>query len=289
MSAGPRDLVYLNGAFLPAGEARIAPDDRGFLFADGVYEAVLARRGAPLLWDQHMQRLAAGLEALAIAPVDLPVLHAVGRRLLRDNDLAGGDATIYLQVTRGAAPRSHAFPVPSVPPTVYVAARRLAAVEPELWARGVAVITVADTRWARCDIKSIALLPNVLAQQRAVSAGVWEAVFVRDGVPLEGSHSNLFLVAADGVLWTYPECNYVLPGVTRRQVLRLAAELELPLREGVLPRGLESAREVFLTGTTTFVMPVVRVDGRLVGDGAPGPVTRRLAAAYAALLDGLIG
>src|SRR4051812_30851653 len=269
-------LVYLDGSFLPLAEARISPEDRAFLFADGVYEALLARRGRPLLWAEHERRLRLGLAALRI---DLPraeELRAVAEELLRRNELLGGDAGVYLQVTRGAAPRAHAFPSPAVAPTVYMTARAWNGQPPPLVDRGVAVLTVADDRWSRCDIKSTALLANVLAHQRAKEAGAWEAVFVRDGIAIEGSHSNLFVVR-DGVVVTYPACNYILDGVTRGCVLSLAAELGIPTHLGAIPLAdLIGADEVFLTGTTTEVLPVVHVDGRPIADGRPGPITRTL-------------
>jgi D-alanine transaminase len=273
-------LVYLDGAVLPLAQARISPEDRAFLFADGVYEAVLARGGRPLFWDDHERRLRAGLAALRI---DLPkpaALRGVAEELLRRNQLLGGDALIYLQVSRGAAPRLHAFPSPPVPPTVYMTVRAWPGHPPVLVAGGATALTVADTRWARCDVKSTSLLANVLAQQQAKEAGAHEAIFVRDGIALEGSHSNLFAVRG-GEVWTYPACNYILDGITRVAVLGLAAAMGIPTRLGAIPLAeLYAADEVFLTGTTTEVLPVVAVDGRRIGDGLPGPITAKLREAY---------
>ncbi|HEV8632026.1 MAG TPA: aminotransferase class IV, partial [Thermoanaerobaculia bacterium] len=174
-------LVYLNGEVVPLGEARISPEDRAFLFADGIYEALLARRGRLLFWAEHERRLRQGIAALRL-PFDQPAeLRAAADELLRRNDLLGGDALVYLQVSRGAAPRAHAFPQPPVPATRYVTTKAWPGHPPGLLAEGAATATVADLRWARCDIKSIALLPNVLAQQEAKEAGAHEALFVRDG------------------------------------------------------------------------------------------------------------
>ena len=281
-------LVHLDGAFLPLSEARISPQDRGFLFADGLYEVALAWRGRLLLWAEHERRLRAGLRAIRL-PFDTAPLAGAGEELLRRNGLLDGFAVLYVQITRGAAPRAHGFPEPAVPPTVYMTARAHQLHEEASAAAGVAAATVPDVRWARCDVKSTALLANVLAQQQAIEAGAWEALFVRDGVPLEGSHSNLFVVRG-GELWTYPACNLVLEGVTRNVVLALARDLGVVVREGV--EGLidpGAADEVFLTGTTTEVLPVVRVDGRAVGSGAPGPLTSRLRRAYLARLHELAG
>jgi D-alanine transaminase len=280
-------LVYLDGAIVPLAQARISPEDRAFLFADGIYEAVLARDGRLLLWDEHERRLRQGAAALRLPFDDAAALRVAAGELLRRNDLLAGDALVYLQVSRGAAPRAHAFPPAGVPATTYVTAKAWPGHAPELLREGAAVLTLADTRWARCDIKSTALLPNVLAHQEAKEAGCWEAIFVRDGVALEGSHSNLCVVRAGGV-WTYPACNYILEGVTRGVVLELAAGLGIPVRLGAVSLAeLRRADEVFLTGTTTEVLPVTRVDGAAVGAGTPGPVTLRLREAYLRHLDGI--
>ncbi|HEX7051518.1 MAG TPA: D-amino acid aminotransferase [Longimicrobiales bacterium] len=277
-------LVYLNGEFLPHEEARLPVDDRGFLFADGVYEVVRVHDGRPFLFREHLDRLADGLAALRIAFDGTARLAEVGERLIEENALRSGDATIYIQLTRGAAPRKHAFPPEGTPPTVYVAAKAFTQHPGCYFTEGVGAITVPDTRWARCDIKSTALLPNVLANQQAKEAGAFEALFVRDGVVVEGSHSNLFAVV-DDVLVTYPRCNYILPGITRQRLLDLAAEFGIAAREAPLfADRLGGVQELFLAGTTTDVMPVTRVDGRPIGTGAPGPITQRLLEAYRALM-----
>lgn len=276
-------LVYLNGDYVPLEEARISVEDRGFLFADGLYEVIRVYRGRLFLMEEHIARLKRGLEAVRIRFDGADELPEIARRLVDENGLADGDATVYVQVTRGAAPRAHAFPAPPIPPTVYVAARAFRPHPPEYLENGVAAITVPDTRWARCDIKSVSLLPNVLANQRAKEAGVFEAVFVRDGVLIEGSHANL-LGVVDGVVVTYPECNYILPGITRALVLKLARELGIPVREAPIHiDSLSEVQELFLSGTTTEVMPITLLDGRPIGDGRPGPITRRLSSAFAEL------
>jgi D-alanine transaminase len=277
-------LVYLNGEYLPRAEARVPIDDRGFLFADGVYEVIRIYDGRPFLFEDHIARLGNGLRALRIKGVDLDAFSAVAERLIAENGLQTGDASLYLQVTRGAAPRAHQFPPPDVAPTVFASAQRFEQHPPTYFEQGVSAITVPDSRWARCDIKSISLLPNVLANQQAHERGAFEALFVRDGIVLEGSHSNLFMVFDDGLV-TYPASNYILAGITRRYVLGLAQQLGIPAREGLVPidRLLE-ADELFLSGTTTEIMPVVRVDGRSIGSGSPGPQTRRLQEAFRASL-----
>jgi D-alanine transaminase len=269
--------VYFNGAYVAKDEVRISPDDRGFLFADGVYEVVRSYHGQLFGLEAHLRRLANGLRAIEIAGVDVPALGAVFRELLARNGLTG-DATVYLQITRGAAPRVHAFPDPLPPPTVYAEARTFAPKgDPAV---GIAVITTPDVRWARCDIKTVALLPNCLANQRARAAGAIEAVFVRDGVALEGTASSFFAVI-DGEVRTAPASNYILPSITRDVVLQVCRDGGIAHRETpVFLEELPRASELFMAGTTLEVMPVIRVDGRTVGNGRPGPMASRLLAAF---------
>ena len=277
-------LVYLNGEYVPLEDATVSVEDRGFLFADGVYEVVRVYGGEPYLMEPHLERMERGLKALRI-DADAGEVDRAARRLLDENGI-DGDGAIYVQVTRGAAPRKHAFPPQGTPPTVYVAAKEYSRHPDEYWEDGVDAITVGDNRWARCDIKSIALLPNVMANQAAHAAGAFEALFVKDGVVLEGSHSNLWGVR-DGRLVTYPSSNYILPGITRARVFELADELGLPAEEGMIyAEELFDMDELFLSGTTTEIMPVVRVDGREVVDGEPGPITRKLIRAFRDALPG---
>ncbi len=278
-------ISYFNSRFLPTEEIRISPDDRGFLFGDGVYEVIRAYRGKLFKTDAHLQRLERSLREIRIAGVDVAHLGDVANELLERNDLRAGDATIYIQVTRGVAPRKHSFPDKDTPPTVYLTASPLAPSAQKAEA-GVKIILVPDTRWARCDIKAIALLPNVLANQQAKENGAEEAVFVSDGAITEGSHSN-FCAVIDGALVTHPKGDHILAGVTWQVVLDLCRELsipvyEIPIREKELPR----ADELMLLGTTTEVMPIVQVDERQIGDGKPGPVTRRLQEAFRELTRG---
>ena len=279
-------LVHLDGAVVPLADARVSPEDRAFLFADGVYEGLLARDGRLLLWPEHERRLRHGVGALRLPLAETAPLAAAAEELLQANDLARGDAFVYLQVSRGAAPRSHPFPDPPVRPTVFLSVRRHDPHPPARLAAGVAAVTVPDDRWARCDVKSIALVANVMAKQAAKEAGAFEALFVRDGIVLEGSHTNLFVVRPDGALVTYPACNYILEGVTRNCVLALARDLGVRVEEGAVPlREVYAASEVFVTGTSTEVLPVTTLDGRAVGDGRPGPLTQSLREAYLAFLD----
>jgi D-alanine transaminase len=250
-----------------------------------VYEAIPVYRGRTFLPERHHARLTRGLGDVAIA-FDVDDLDGVCDELIARNDLADEEfAVFYVQVTRGVAPRSHAFPKTPVPPTVYAFVSALARPTPEQWDAGYAAITLPDQRWARADIKSTALLPNVLAQQAAVEAGVTDAVFIRDGLVLEGTHNNVFAVI-DGVLVTAPATRQILHGVTRRFILELAEELDLPAEERPIAEAeFRAADEIFFTGTTTEVRPTVVLDGAPVGDGVPGPVTRQLSEAYRRAVD----
>jgi D-alanine transaminase len=271
--------VYLNGRYVDRDEAVVSVDDRGFVFGDGVYEVTRARDGILLEVDRHVRRLERSLAGLdiAYAPGDLP---AISLRLLRDNNLARGEATVYWQVTRGAAARTHWFPPAGTPVTVYASATPFTPPHDKR-ATGVGTILVPDQRWARCDLKTVNLLPNVLAKQKAVAAGMHEALLVRDGVVMEGAATNFFGVI-DGVVRTYARSNYILPGITREVVLELAEELGIAVEQGpIFVDDIPRMSECFITGTTNDVMPVVTIDGRAVGDGRPGPIAGRL---YSALI-----
>lgn len=278
-------VVFLNGELVPLSRAHISPQDRGFLFADGVYESIRwypeAGPGPGTFFEleRHVQRLRTSLEAIRLRHVDLdPVLDALPA-LIERNGLTDQQASVYLQVTRGVAPRSHAFPGESTPPTLYARARLFPLLVEE-WDRGVAAVTVVDDRWGRCDVKSISLLANVLANEDARSRGAFEALFVRDGVVTEGTHTSVAFVR-DGVVRTHPMGAHVLPSVTRELLLVLADELGIAVDErAVGVDELPSMDEAFVMGTTTEVMPVVRIDDRPVGDGTVGPVTRQLQTAY---------
>lgn len=278
-------LVYLNGEYVAHENARVSVDDRGFLFADGVYEVVRVYGGTPHRMRDHVERMTRGLAALQIAFTDMDAVTGAAERLIRENGV-DEDGTIYIQISRGAAPRKHAFPGKDCRPTVYVAVQKYGGHPDDYWDDGVHAITVPDNRWARCDIKSIALLPNVMANQAAHAQGAFEALFIKDGVVIEGSHSNLWAVHR-GRLVTYPASNYILAGITRAEVFELADELGIEAFEGMIyHEELFDMDELFLSGTTTEIMPIVRVDGREIVDGEPGPVTRKLLDAFRARVGG---
>lgn len=274
------DTVYLNGQYLPRQEARVPVDDRGFLFADGVYEVTPAYRGRFFRLDRHVARMRRGLDALEIE-YGLEDLEEVHSELLQRNGLQDEEVSVvYYQVTRGAAPRTHHFPRPAAKPTVYAYAGAYRRPPREEWQEGFSAITVPDQRWGRADLKTTQLLPNTLAQERAKRAGVADAIFVRDGMAMEGAHNNLFAVV-DGTVVTHPASNQILHGIIREFVLELAREEGFAVEERPIPVDeLHGADELFFTGTTTEIRPTVQVDGRPVGDGRVGPVARRLFDAF---------
>lgn len=279
--------VYLNGEFVPHERALISVDDRGFVFGDGIYEGLRAIEGKIFEWQAHADRMVDGLTGIRIGfgADRVAALHGVCERLLRDNQLATGDAFLYIQVTRGVAPRAHGFPPAGTPPTVFASATRLVRRREQQHA-GVKGITYDDLRWARCDWKVVNLLGSVLARQAAIDAGAFEAVLHRDGVVTEGASSTIFAVV-DGVLRTHPLGPRILPSVTRKVVLSLIAELRLPVREeAVTLAELRRATELFLCGTANHVTPIVALDGAPVGPGTPGPLTAKLRDALDARIYG---
>lgn len=281
-------IVYLNGEYLPRGEAKLSVDERGFFFGDGVYEVTRAVDGRLFESGRHLKRLARGLRELRLdPPLSLDEIEAVSLELLERNDITSGEGTVYLQVTRGAAPRTHHFPPPGTPCTVFLSAQRFT-LPSDKRAAGVSVVTYPDIRWSRCDIKTVNLLAAVMAKQHAVDHGVFEAIFVRESAITEGSHTNVFGVI-DGELRTYPASNLILPGITRDVVLEVARELGVPVNETPFHiHHLPQLQEAFLTGTTTDVMPIVSIDGTPVGDGTPGRLTMQLYDALAARIYGAI-
>ena len=274
--------VYLNGAYLPKERAAISVDDRGFLLADGLYEVTPAYRGRLFRFEQHMERLARGLAVLRI-DYNMTGFVEVHRRLLAENRLEEQEiAVVYVQITRGAAPRTHHFPPEGTLPTVYASAKAYHRPDAARWEQGYSAVTVPDRRWARVDLKAIGLLPNVLAQQAAVDAGATDALLVKDGVAIEGSHNNVFGVF-DGVVTTHPATHEILHGIGRGFVIELARDIGIQVVERAIPvEEMRQADEIFFTGTTTEVRPTVRLDGQPVGDGTVGPVARALYQAFQA-------
>jgi D-alanine transaminase len=272
-------VVYLNGEFLPRERATLSVDDRGFIFGDGIYEVTRVVNGRLFEADRHMRRLQYSLRGIGIDPrMTSDQIIDIHYRLIRDNELTSGEATVYLQITRGVAPRTHYFPPASTPPTVFLSASAFTP-NREQREQGANGVTYPDIRWSRCDLKTVNLLGAVLAKQHAVANGALEAVYIRDGVITEGSHTNVFGVLG-GELRTYPKCNFILSGITRDVVLELAVEEGVNVRETpIYQQELGQLDELFVTGTTSDVTPIVQLDGRPVGSGKPGRITRILMSA----------
>jgi D-alanine transaminase len=275
-------MAYVNGRYVRHADACVHVEDRGYQLSDGVYEVWSVMDGKLADAEGHFARLERSLGELRIAaPMGKAALLAVLHEVLRRNRVREG--LVYLQVTRGVAPRDHAFPAHPVRPSIVVTARRGDRGESEAKAaQGIGVITTPETRWARCDIKTVALLPNVLAKQAAREKGAVEAWFVDElGLVTEGASSNAWIVDKDGVLRTRDLNANILRGITRRSLLELAAGEGIAVAERPFsPEEAKAAREAFITSAGNLVMPVVRIDEIPVGDGRPGPVTSKLRALY---------
>lgn len=276
-------IAYVDGCYLPHREASVHIEDRGFQFADGVYEVALVQQGRLIDHDLHLARLARSLAALRLDwPVAQSALAPIIAELLRRNRLR--DALVYLQITRGVARRDHAFPPPGTPTTLVVTARAIPPMPASLDGWQASAITWPDERWARCDIKSVSLLPNVLARQAARDQGATEAILIRpDGTISEGAATTIWIVDAQGRLRTRALGPEILPGCTRGALVALLRAEGMALLEGPYTEAeLRAAREVMLTSATSYVKPITKLDGKAVGDGRPGPVAQRLFALFAA-------
>ncbi len=279
------DIGFVNGQFLPLEETTVSVEDRGFQFGDGIYEVIRTYHGQPFQLDAHLTRLERSAKSIELS---LPWNLQQWAAYVHDGIKRSGylESKVYLQLTRGAAPRDHVFPA-SAKPTAVMTVREMRPMEPALRASGVAVMTMDDWRWGRCDIKSINLLPNVMARQKAKQAGAFEALFIRNGQVTEGAVSNVMIVKAGRVI-TAPEGEQILSGVTRTIVLELSRKEGLPVEERfVTLEEFLHADEIFLSGTTVEVLPVIRVDGKAIGPGGsgkPGPVTLKLQAAFQRLV-----
>mgnify|MGYP003572542282 CR=1 FL=1 len=260
-------IVYLNGEFLPLSEARVPVLDRGFIFGDGVYEVIPVYAGRLFRLEEHLQRLENSLKCIKL---DNPLtrqqwIERLETLVVRNK---GGDQSIYLQVTRGPAKRNHNFPE-RVVPTVFMMSEPASTLPPS---NGVKAITRIDTRWQRCDIKSIALLANVLLRQEAVEVGAAEAILIREGYAMEGAASNVFIVA-DGVAITPPKSQFILPGITRDLIVEAMQAAQLPYREAdISETQLRSADEIWITSSIREIVPVITLDDKRVGTGQPGAV-----------------
>jgi len=272
------NVAFINGAFVSLADAKVSIEDRGFQFGDGIYEVIRTYKGLPFELEAHLARLDRSATALDLrqpySRVDWN--HYIQEGIRRAAYL---EAKIYVQVTRGVAPRDHAY-ADEVTPTVVMTVREFHPLDRSVQAAGVEAITTEDIRWGRCDIKSVNLLANVLARQKVKQAQVFEAILVNAGLVTEGAISNVMVVQR-GAVMTAPQGSRILSGITRAVVLELALSEGLSIQERFVSQSdLYEADEVFLTGTTVEVLGVVRIDGKVVGDGRPGPITRRLAASF---------
>ncbi len=270
--------MYLDGRFMPLADARVSVLDRGFVFGDGVYELVPVYSRKPFRLEEHLRRLQHSLDGIRLAnPHGVAVWRELIEQLIAQQDF--DDQSVYLQITRGVAPRDHAFPA-GVAPTVFMFAQPLVSATAEQKSAGVCAITAPDIRWGRCDIKAISLLANVLARQQAVEAGCAETVMLRDGFFSEGAASNIFVVK-DGVLRAPPPSRLILTGITYDVVLELAAAHGIPAElRAISEAELRDADELWMTSSTKEIMPIVSLDGVPVGDGKQGPMARQMDALY---------
>jgi D-alanine transaminase len=274
-------IAYVNGQYIRHSDAVIHVEDRGYQFADGIYEVCLVIDGD--YWDMegHLTRMERSLKELRIRPpMRRAALKVVMRELLKRNRL--DNALVYMQVTRGVAKRNHAFPSDEVEPALILTAQRFDLDQSDARAeRGVSVITHPDIRWRRVDIKTVGLLPNALAKQAATEAGAAEAWLVRDGFVTEGSSSNAWIVDEKGALITHPKTNDILGGITRETAMACAQALQIKVEERPFTvEEAQNASEAFMSSATSLVMPIVQIDGKKIGDGEPGPVAMRLREAY---------
>jgi D-alanine transaminase len=268
------ETVYLNGTFLPKEKAALSPDDRGFIFADGVYEVIKYYNGKPFRYADHLERLERSLQEVQIGFEDLAGLEAIFFRLLEENNLTGVHAGIYLQITRGANKRVHHFPE-GVQPTVYAFAFTLPSFTENL-EKGIKVITREDIRWLRCDIKSVALLPNTMLYNQAVEAGAGECILIRNRKVTEATHSSV-LAVKNGKVITHPLSNLILPGITRKVILEICAENNIPVEERAFSEEeLYEMDEIIIAGTGSEITPVIQINETSVGNNKPGEITRFL-------------
>lgn len=269
-----QELVFLNGTFLPRNEAAISPDDRGFIFADGVYEVIKYYNGRPFRMADHMERLTRSLKEIEIDEHVASGLETVFSRLIAENNFQTNHAGVYVQITRGVNRRVHHFPE-NVHPTVYAFAFELPSNRENL-ENGIRVITHEDIRWQRCDIKSVSLLPNTMLFNKAVKAGAGECILIRNKSVTEATHSSV-LGVKDGTVITHPLSNLILPGITRKVLLEICAENQIPVEERPIgATELFELDEIIIAGTGSEITPVMKVDGKEVGNKKPGEVTRLL-------------
>lgn len=271
-------IAYLNGEFLPMEECKISVLDRGFIFGDAIYELIPVYNSKPFYLSAHLKRLNRSLEQTKITnPYSEDQWINIIQQLINKSGLQ--QLSVYIQISRGVAPRDHAFPV-NVTPTVFAMSNPWPPVSEDMYTQGLSAVTVEDMRWDRCDIKVTSLLANVMKKQQAIEHGAHEAILVRDGKVLEGSATNVFVVK-NGKVSTAPKDHLILPGITRDVVVELLGELNIPLTESAATQQeLNNADEVWITSSTKECVPVTRIDDQAIGTGKPGELWARVFAAY---------
>lgn len=267
--------VYLNGQFISKDKASVSPDDRGFYFGDGVYEVIKYYKGQPFCFAEHLNRLRNSLAGVRINYRHTEDLSGICQELIDANRLKDEYAAVYIQITRGVAARTHRFPGKEVIPTIYIRAFLMPPFFDEM-RQGIRVITREDIRWHRCNIKSIALLPNTLMFEEAAEQGAGECMLIRNGCFTEATHSNIMAVT-NRMVQTHPDSNLILPGITKAVVIKLCTGLGIPvLEKPIEAKKAAGFEEWFLTGTGSEIIPVIQIDDKIIGTGIPGPITRLL-------------
>lgn len=276
--------IYFNGQYIEEDDCFISPYDRGFLFSDGVYEVIRFLGKKFFEFDSHMKRLNEGLKFLKIKRKYKNILKDICFELVKKNKFINKEALIYIQITRGISkPRYHTFPDKNISPTVYINITPFSNHKKGL-EKGVKVILDEDIRWLKCNIKTISLLPNVLARQKAKESNVAETIFVRNGRITEGTHTNFFGVK-DGFLYTAPLSNFILPGITRKVVIEICKKINIPVKEIYIKKNnIKNFNEFFLTSTTMDVTPVIKINNLKIKNGKPGEITRKIRREYIRLL-----
>lgn len=265
--------IYLNGQFTSNDRAYISPDDRGFYFADGVYEVIKYYKSKPFCFNEHMERLKNSLREIRIQLPQIDMLREICDALIQINEFKNQYAGVYIQITRGVAVRTHRFPSSEVTPTIFARAFLMNPYLDEM-KNGVMVQTREDIRWLKCNVKSIGLLPNTLLFEEVASKGAFECMFVREGFVTEASHSNLIAVKEDKI-YTHPDSNLILPGITKASVLNICKKNKIPVVEKPIQESdIDDFDEWFLTGTGSEVVPVVQINTSTIGNGKPGKMTR---------------
>ncbi len=275
--------VYLHDSFIPLSEAKVSVLDRGFIFGDAIYEVIPVFCGKMFRFEEHLSRLNNSLNSVKIPnPYSSEKWFSILQELITKNSVDDKNAeplSVYLQITRGVAPRNHVFPE-NTKPTVFISANPLATIESSILEKGVAVVTMDDIRWQYCQIKTTSLIANILLRQQAAEKNAVEALLIKNGFVTEGAASNVFIIK-DSIIYTPPKTNCVLPGITRDLVVELALELKLNIREEAIPQQLlDNADEVWLTSSMKDILPVTKINNNNVGTGLPGPLWNKLHQAF---------